>query len=140
MSMNEYTPVLELPPGLIRDLRPQLALDQVVLNNVNTSLASGPINVARGREFALFLRLASSGTPTTLQVIVEFREWWSKRWHKLDEGVFASLFFEDTELATEIDRLYTGRVVAEEMRVRIVGSGTTAANTFTVSAAIGLWT
>jgi len=125
--------------GVRRPRRIEVLLDQRVLDDAPTQVVSDALPVEDYRRFALYLRTKSASTPTTVQYIVEFLEPRSGVWHKYNEGVFASLYYEDTAVATEQDDIYTGYCLGRALRVRAVGTGTTSSATFTVSAAVELF-
>ncbi len=122
-----------------RPRRIEVLLDQRVLDDAPTSVTSDALPVEDYRRFALYLRTLSAGAPTTVQYIVEFLEPRSGKWHRYNEGVFASLYYEDTATATEQDDIYVGYCLGRALRVRAVGTGTTASLTFTVSVAVELF-
>lgn len=131
----------ELPeaPSVRRPRRIEVLLDQRVLDDAPTSVTSDALPCEDYRRFALYLRTKSAGAPTTVQYIVEFLEPRSGVWHKYNEGVFASLYYEDTAVATEQDDIYVGYALGRALRVRAVGTGTTASLTFTCSVAVELF-
>ncbi len=138
MPGDEHKPV-PLDQSIMRSEDIVRLLDQGVLNALNTSLRSDSIPTQGFRHFALFLRIKSASTPTTVQIIVEFLEPSSGRWTKYNTGLFAALFYEDQDTATEVDDVFVGDVAGRQMRIRIVGVGTTASATFTVSVAVDLY-
>lgn len=124
--------------GMVRNAEPGLLIDGVVLNAAVTSYTSDSVYVKSFRRFALFVRVKSANTPTTVQFVVEFLERDKGVWHKYAQGPFASLYYEDGDTATEINEMFSGPCAGREMRVRVVGVGTSASNTFTVSATLDL--
>ena len=114
-------------------------INQLLLNAVVTSHNSDGILCGAFRKFALHVRVKSDGTPTTVQFIVQFLNEVDGLWSTYKQGLFASLFYEDADTATEVQECFTGDVSGRQMRVRVVGVGTDAANTFTVSAVLDLW-
>src|SRR3990167_2764088 len=125
--------------GVRRPRRIEVLIDQVVLDDAPTAYTSRSVQTEDYRRFALYLRTKSASTPTTVQYIVEFLEPESGVWHKYNEGVFASLYYEDTAVATEQDDIYTGYCLGRAPRGRAGGAGTTSSATFTVSAAVELF-
>lgn len=118
------------PKGLTR------VIDSVVLDDDPTSYTSDSILSGAFRRFALFLSVLSTSTPTTVQFTVEFYEPNEGRWHKYSEGVFASLYYEDTVTTTRQDDVYVGYVCSRAMRVKAVGTGTDSSKKFTISASV----
>lgn len=131
--MQRETPLVGDPSPRTEFSNPTTLHNSAVLNATTTAINSGAVVSDGWREFALLMQLSSSGSPTTIQIIPEFSDDGGTTWYQLLEGVWASMFFEDTLLANTIRRVFTGPVVAGLMRVRIVGSGTTASNTFTAT-------
>jgi hypothetical protein len=115
-------------------------IDQVVLDDAPTSYTSRAIPCGAYRHFGLYLRIKSASTPTTVQIFVDFLDELSGLWHVYKQGLFASLIYEDQDVATEQQEIFNGDLAGRSMRVRAVGTGTTSAATFTVSAAVELWT
>ena len=114
-------------------------INQLLLNAVVTSYNSDGILCGAFRKFALHVRVKSDGTPTTVQFIVQFLNESDGLWSTYKQGVFASLFYEDTDTATEVRECFIGDVLGRQMRICVVGTGTDAANTFMVSAVLDLW-
>ena len=114
-------------------------IDQVVLNDVVTTVTSHPVPCAAFRHFALYLRVKSAGTPTTVQFIVQFANEPQGPWHKYAVGPFVSLYYEDEDTATEQAELFVGDVAGRSIRLHVIGLVTSDVNTFTVSAVLGLW-
>lgn len=111
-------------------------LDNVELNNTTTAVNSESVAVGKFRRFLLYLEVESSGTPTTVQFIVQFQGRPGGKWHDYKQGPFASLYYEDQDTADGVAECFSGEVAGRSMRVRAVGTGTSATNTFTVSAAV----
>ena len=109
--------------------------DAKVINTTNPYISDGvPCNAFR--HFTLYLAIDSTSTPTTIHVEPEFLEPWSGKWHSLKQGVFATLYYEDTDTASGIYEMFSGGCVGREMRVKLTGAGTESAKYFTVSAAV----
>jgi len=122
--------------ALVRSEEIRRLLDQVVVGATTTRI-SDPVQCGPFRRFTLYLRIKSTGTGThVVQVIVEFLDRWSGKWHQYNQGPFASLFYEDTATATEVDDVYEGMCAGREMRVRLVGTNTTSSLYFTMSVAV----
>ena len=138
--MRHSAATLITPSGVARSKDIILLADQRVLNDLITSFVTDGFPSGDFRFFALYLRLKSASTPTTIQFIVQFLEPTSGLWHTYNQGIFATLFYEDTEVATEIQECYEGICLGTAMRIRAVGVGTTSSATFTTSIAVGLWT
>ena len=114
-------------------------IDQELLNDVKTAITTRGLETGPWRHFTLYLRIKSAGTPTTVQFIVEFLEPVSGKWHIYKQDLFASFFWEDQDTATEQDECFSGDCAGRDMRLRVLGVGTTASATFTISAAVEFW-
>ena len=127
----------ELQSGvLVRSEQIVSLFDQVVVNatqtRTSTAVQSGPF-----RNFALYLTIDSTGVDDhILQVIVEFLNPRTGKWHRYLQDLFASLFYEDTVVAAEVSEVFTGKVLGEAMRVVLVGTATTGSLLFTVDVGV----
>lgn len=140
MGTRQGDHVPELKDGsLYRSKDVIMLLDQVVFNNLVSSEVSDGVPCQGFRHFGLFLRIKSSGAPTDVRFIIEFYDQWAKKWYVYKQGLFASLYYEDADTATEVDECFSGDCAGRQMRVRVVATGTTSTLTFTVSAAVELW-
>ena len=120
----------------VRSKEPLLLLDKALVGSV-TSYNSDGVHVSPYRHFVVYLRILSGGTGAqVLQVIPQFLEPESGKWHDYLEGVWASAFWEDVDTATEKDVVLHGDCVGREFRLRLVGTSTSSSLTFTVSAAV----
>ena len=122
--------------ALVRSDEVLRLIDQEVVGALATRI-SRDVECGPYRRFALYLRLDSTGTDThVVQVIVEFLDPQSMKWHQYNQGPFAALYYEDLDTATEKDDCYEGFCVGRRMRVRLVGTNTSASLYFTVSVAV----
>ena len=125
--------------ALIRSEDVVQIIDNVVLDDAPTSFTSKAVRVGPFRRFALYLKHKSANAPTNLQYIVEFLNPHDGQWYQYNEGVFASLFYEDTVLATERFESFVGFVLGPDMRLRAVGTGTSSSATFTITAGVAFF-
>ena len=107
-----------------------------VFNNVLTALNSPSYDTDRWRKFLLFLDITSANAPTTIQFIVQFSDDGGTDWFDYKQGLFASLFYEDADTAGGIQECFFGECAGRLFRLRAVAVGTTAPNTFTVTARV----
>ena len=115
-------------------------IDQRILSDVLGTITSAGLVAGPFRHFTLYLRIASSGTGAQIvQFYIEFLEPRSGRWHRYLQGLFASLVYEDTVTATEVDEAFSGDVAGRDFRVVAVGTGVSDSLKFTVSAAVEFW-
>lgn len=120
---------------------------RLILNDVTTSYNSGEVPCRGAREFILYLMMVSAGVSTQImQLIPQFRSLapavdmpttaQTQGWYSYLQDIWASMFFEDTVMATEVAECYSGKCLGDVFRLRLVGTNTTATNIFTVSAAV----
>ncbi len=87
-------------------------------------------------EFDLILQLDSAMAPTSIEFFVEYSPDGGTTWFHYAQGLFASLIYDDTVVASGLNQVFRGKVAGEAMRVRVVGLGTDADNFFTFSSSI----
>lgn len=114
-------------------------LNAIVFNAATTSQNSDGVDCAKWDWFSLWLTMQSANTPTTIQFIPQFSNDDGTTWFSFLQDMWAAAFWEDTVMATQINEVYYGRVVGNDFRLRAVAVGTTATNTFTVTAKVQFW-
>jgi len=112
--------------------------DHEVVNDTVERL-SEPCQVGGFRHFTLYVKLLSESTPTTIHIEVLFLEPSTNCWHTYKQGLFAALFYEDTDCATEICEVFTGDCAGRDVRVRLTGAGTEATKYFDVDISLEFW-
>jgi hypothetical protein len=117
----------------------QLFTNEIIDSTVHRM--SDSVVCAPFRKFGLYCHVEFDGTPDTitLQIKVEFLDPWTGQWYKHKQGLFAALFYEDTDTANGIWECFTGDVLGRAMRVRLVGTGVSAANHFHVDIGVDFW-
>jgi hypothetical protein len=104
-----------------------------------TSLQSSVnYNCENFRNFALFLQVTSTGTPTDIQFYVEFSNNNGGTWHRLRKGAFAVLVYEDVATAgAGIKEIFDGPCLGAMFRLGALPSGVSAGvNYFDVTARV----
>ena len=91
------------------------------------------------RHFTLYVGIDSTGAPTTLQVKVQFLDRYTGKWHTLRQGLFASLFYEDTDTASGIYEVFHGLCAGRDLRVTLTGVGTTSSAYFTTDISVEMF-
>jgi len=114
-------------------------IDAVVLDDDPTSYNSDAVAVDPWTDFLLMLSVLSGGTPTTVQFILQFSDDGGTTWYDYKQGLFAALFYEDADTVSVVEECFSGRVHGRDMRLRAVGTGTGASDTFTITATLELW-
>ena len=117
----------------------QLFTDELINNTVPR--VSDGVACAPFRKFALYVKAKYGGQAdsSTLHIEVEFLDPWTGMWYTHKQGLFAALFYEDTDLASAIYECFTGEVLGRAMRVKITGVGTSSTLTYTVSIGVDFW-
>ena len=126
---------VEINPGLVRSEDIVQLFDNKAVVNTTEQL-SDALPCREFREFLLYLKIDSTGSPTTLRIKLQYLDPWSSTWHTYKQGLFASLFYEDTDVASIIAECFSGEVMGREMRLTLTGVGTTGSAYFTTSIAI----
>lgn len=134
--MGESTKAVLYDEAVHRSENVVSLFDEEVFNATQTEKHSSPLQVGAFRKFTLYLGLASSGTPTTIRFEVLFYEPNNQKWHTYKQGLFAALYFEDTDLATQQLECYQGECAGRSFMLRATAVGTDADNTFTMSASV----
>jgi len=107
--------------------------------NSTTERISDAVQCAPFRKFGLYVSMDSTGAPTTLQVKVQFLDRWSGQWHNYKQGVFAALFWEDTDVASLTNEAFVGDVLGRAMRVTLTAVGPSSTKYFDTSIAVDFW-
>jgi len=94
--------------------------DHEVVNNY-TPRHSEPCQVGGFRHFTIYVSLISESTPYNIHIEPEFLEPSSGCWHTYKQGLFAALFYEDTDCATKICEVFNGDCVGRDFRVTLTG-------------------
>lgn len=110
-----------------------------VFNDVTTSKNSETIDTEDFKEFALFLFIDSTLTPTDIVFKVQFSNDGGTTWFDLQNDFWSDLRYEDSATAAGIREVLAGPCIGRKIRLRVVATGTGAANKFTVSAYLGLY-
>ena len=119
--------------GLLRSRDVATLFDAVVVNATLTRI-SKDVRSSPFRRFALYIDVDSAGVDAHIvQIIVEFLNPITGKWHSYLQDVFASLFYEDTVTADGVQEVFTGLVMGDSLRVRLVGTNTTASLTYTLN-------
>lgn len=93
-------------------------------------------NCENFRNFAIFLQVTSTGTPTDIQLFVEFSNNNGGTWFRLRKGAFAVLVYEDVATAgAGTKEIFDGPCLGAIFRIAAVASGVSAGvNYFDVTA------
>ena len=110
------------------------AVNSVKLDDDPTFYNSLGYDVTGAVGCQVLIDIDSTLAPTDIRVLAQFSDDGGTTWWDYEEGLWASLFFEDTDTAAGINKTYTLPVSGhDELRIRLVATGTDATNFFTVT-------
>lgn len=105
----------------------------VTLDDSPTSFSSAAYDVTSCTGAAVHISILSTGAPTTVRVLPQFSDDGGLLWTDYEEGLWASMFWEDTDTASIIRKTYTLPISGEDtLRFRVIGAGTGAQATFAI--------
>ena len=109
-------------------------VDAVVLDDDPTSYASAYMSLDGYRGCWVILDIDSTGSPTTVQFRAQLSPDGGTTYINFEEGIWASMFFEDTDVASGLKRIYHLPCQGiDGWRMYVVGTGTDADNKFTIT-------
>ena len=119
----------------------QLQLFDNELIDDTVARVSNAVECAPFRKFGLYVHVEFDGTADTinLHIEVEFLDRWTGQWYSYKQGLFAALYYEDTDTADGIWECFQSDVLGRAMRVKLTGIGVATANHFHVSIAVDFW-
>lgn len=109
-------------------------VDAVRIDNDPTSYNSALFDVTGYGACWILVDIDSTLAPTTLRVLAQVSHDAGTTWWDFEEGLWASLYWEDTDTAAGINKAFLlpcGGV--DSIRIRVVGTGTDATNYFDVT-------
>ncbi len=129
-DMNEVARTVEL---ISPDNEWTEALD-VTLDAAPTNANSDAYDVSGCTGAAVHIFIDSTGQPTDVRILAQFTHDPARvLWEDFEEGLWASLFWEDSDTASGIRKAYTLPISGEStLRFRTIGTGTAAGATFRV--------
>jgi hypothetical protein len=133
---NPYPLVQE--STIYRSHDPIQLFDKFLVVNT-TEQISDSVECGAFRKFGIFVRLDSTGAPTTIQVKVQFLNRWDGEWYTYKQGPFAALFWEDGDTATAQKESFVGECFGRAIRVTLTGVGTTSIAYFAASITLELY-
>jgi len=101
-----------------------------VFNDGQSEYTSAEIDCAGYRKFLLRIILAVANTPTDIKINVQFSQG-GGTYENYTRGPFGSLMYEDTAGAKS--ECIEGECLGAKMKIYVVATGVTAANTFTLT-------
>jgi hypothetical protein len=121
-----------LKTGPDRDTATQLHNAQV-FNNTTTSANGSTMSIAEARWLMVYLDMAESGNPTDIRMLAQFSHDGGSTWFNWAVDQWTDLRYVPAQLPLS-ECIPLNYVVGTLFRLRIVATGTTATDTFTVSA------
>lgn len=109
------------------------------VNSQDDGEVQAAIDCSTYRNFALELEILSTNSPTDIEFFVEFSNDGGINWRHHAQGLFASLVYSDASVAALRTEVFTGLVVGDMFRLRVVGTGTDGTDIFTFSALVRFW-
>jgi len=104
-----------------------------VFDNVTTSANSSTLNTQRHAWVSVYLDVDSTNSPTRIQFIPQVSDDGGTTWWEYDEYHYQTIMFEDTEVASQVNKVLQLPAYGDDFRIRVVATGTSATNEFTVS-------
>ena len=109
-----------------------LAIEDV-LDAARTQITSDAIDITSTTGAWVCIYIDSTGAPTNVRILAEFSHDNGITWWCFEEGLWASLYWEDTDTAAGIQKTYLLPCGGQDtVRIRAIGTGTGAGATFDV--------
>ena len=106
-------------------------VDAIRIDDNPTFYNSALLNIAGYNACWVLIDIDSTLAPTNLRVLAQFSDDAGTTWWDFEEGLWASLYWEDVDTAAGINKAYLLPCGGHDaMRIRIVGTGTNAGNFF----------
>ena len=138
-NIGDQTPTIQ--EEVIYRTKNQLALfDEETIDSTVVRVSQG-VACAPFRKFGLYVHVDFDGAADAinLKIEVEFLDRWTSLWYHYKQGLFAALFYEDTDTADGIWECFQGDVLGRAFRVKLTGIGVSTANHFHVSIGVDFW-
>jgi len=109
-------------------------LDAVRLDDDPTFYNSAALDVRGYSMVALLVSIDSTLTPTDVRLLPQFSDDAGTTWWDFEEGLWASLYWDDASTATVIYKTFVLPVAGfDSLRIRAVATGSDATNYFDVT-------
>lgn len=109
-------------------------INAIRIDDDPTAYNSAALDVSEWSAAWILIDIDSTLAPTLLRVLAQYSHDGGTTWWDYEEGLWASLCWEDTDTASGINKAYLlpcGGI--DDMRIRIIGTGTDAGNFFDVT-------
>jgi hypothetical protein len=120
--------------GVYEQAYASLLVDDIRIDDDPTTYTTAAVSTKGWSALWMFVKIDSTLSPTDLRILAQFSIDGGNTWYDYEEGLWASLYWEDTDTATEILKAYLlpcGGV--DQVRFVLTGTGTDAANYFDVN-------
>jgi len=112
-------------------------IDNIRIDDAPTFYNSVAHNISTQSAVWVHIAIDSTLAPTNLRVIAQFTDDGGTTWWDFEEGLWASLYWEDLDTAAGINKAFLLPCGGQDsMRIRVVGTGTDATNFFDVTVKI----
>jgi len=92
------------------------------------------------RHFTVYINLKSTGEGAdTIHIEPQFLDPHDSHWHTYKQGLFAALFYEDTDCVAEIHEVFNGDCAGRDMRFKVTGVAVSSVLYFTISLSVEFW-
>jgi len=109
-------------------------INAIVLDDDPTAYNSALYDVTGESAIWILIGIESTLAPTNVRILPQISHDAGTTWWDFEEGLWASLYWEDTDTAAGILKGYLLPVGGlDAIRIRAIGTGTDAGNTFTVT-------
>jgi hypothetical protein len=109
-------------------------INGTVFDDDPTEENSSAVDVSGYRGMWLELNIDSTLAPTDITFLPQFTDDDGTTWWDYQEGIWASMVFEDTQTASGIKKVFHLPLAGiDSMRIRVVATGTDGSNFFTVT-------
>jgi len=109
-------------------------INAIVLDDDPTEYNSALYDVAGESAVWVLIGIESAGAPTNIRILAQISHDAGTTWWDFEEGLWASLYWEDTDTAAGILKAFLLPVGGvDAVRIRAVATGTDGNNTFTVT-------
>lgn len=120
--------------GVYEQAYSTLLIDDIRIDDDPTTYTTAAVFTKGWSALWMLVKIDSTLSPTNLRILAQFSIDGGNTWYDYEEGLWASLYWEDTDTATEILKGYLlpcGGI--DQVRFVITGTGTDATNYFDVN-------
>lgn len=109
-------------------------LNNFVLDDDPVQISSTPMTITGWSALWVHIHIVSTLAPTNIRVIAQFSDGSALGWWRFEEGLWASLMWEDTDTAAGVDKAFLLPCGGQDtVRFFVVATGTDAGNRFNIT-------